>query len=282
MYSCKVFPPQLVTHRKWKGKVKNKVGAAQKHAAARTQRLCVCDRLQLPVLCTWVLKEGREKRGEKLFIPTLRPPSPLVYSEYLLLWVKPFMASLIFDRKHSLFIRRTFFTISSLHSWCEPRVTAHYRLLLLSAAVPSPGEPRTFRVAPSPRPHPRGCELKLPLVCKKTKHLGPLFDRTPAPPQSRSPPPPVPAHLDSSQSLCIITIDLSPSRLHARTCSPSMDVGPILETDAIAWIKKIGKKCLCSPFDYITKVMDLLFKSGPKQDNMDRRTSVRHLGRRLH
>lgn len=203
--------------------------------------MCVIDATACVVYLS--IKRGAEKKGGEVIYPYSAPPPPLVYSEYLLLWVKPFMESLIFDRKHGLFIRRTFLTISSLRSWCEPCVTAHYRLLLLSGTVPSPGEPRTFLVAPPP--HPRGHELKLPLVCKKTKDLGLLFDHTPATPQLRFSPS-VPAHLDSSQSLCIITIDLSASRLHARTCSPSMDVGPILETDAIAWIKKLKKMSLFS------------------------------------
>lgn len=88
---------------------------------------------------------------------------PFINSEKLLLWVKPFMESLIFDRIHGLFIRRTFLPFFFLYPWCEPCVTLHYRLLLLSRTVLSSNQLRTsMQLILSLWDH----ELKLPLVSK--------------------------------------------------------------------------------------------------------------------
>ena len=71
-------------------------------------------------------------------------------------------------QKTWLFYQTNIFTISFLFLRCEPRVTEHYRLLLLSRMVLLPNQPHTSM-------HPIlllwDQELKFPLVLKKTKHL---------------------------------------------------------------------------------------------------------------
>lgn len=188
------------------------------------------------------------------------------------------MESLIFDRKHGLFIRRTFFTISSLRSWCEPRVTPHYRLLLLSGAVPSPGEPRTFLIAPRPPlSAPPRSRIKTPARVQKDK----AFRCSLIAHQ-------LVANRGFFFTLCACTPQFLPKPLHHhhRFIAVTSSRTDMLAVDGCG--ADIGNRCnvsVClkmSLFDcFLIKVMDL-FKSGPKQGNVDRRTTVRDLGQRLH
>lgn len=115
--------------------------------------------MQLPVLCTLLVKEKGVVSYLSLFCGTVAS-----------LWIqnsscngKAFHTVINIWGKTLLFYQTNIFTISSRCSWCEPCVTVHYRLLLLSCAVlllhlPPHSTP--------PHPHPRDHELKFPLVLK--------------------------------------------------------------------------------------------------------------------
>lgn len=110
------------------------------------------------------------------------------------------------------FYQTNIFAVSFLYPWCEPCVTLHYRLLLLSRTVLSSNQLCTFmQLILSLWDH----ELKLPLMSKDKAFIPPVFDRTFHLPQ---PPPPscfpfLPAHASIIPNMCIIMVDSSLSCL---------------------------------------------------------------------
>lgn len=142
--------------------------------SVQEQKQCVRERhrqMRLPVLCTHLLKEKGVwlwELGEVIYHYSVRPYKFRIAA----VMSKAFHGVINIWQKTWPFYQMNIFTISFLCSWCEPCVTVHYRVLLLSRLVLLPNQPHTSMYPILPL---WDCELKFLLVLKDKAFSPPLW-----------------------------------------------------------------------------------------------------------